>query len=314
MQKSDRLSIVIPTRNRAGFLDHSLRIHIALARPHGVPIYVSDNASTDGTAQVVEKWQQDYEFLFYHRNSEDIGEQNFEVALKYPQSEFVWLTGDSMRIDIPDLALLLERLDSVLDAVVINAGGRVRGVESKVFTSHDDLLGTLGWHMTQMSSLLYNKRIVEGGNFQLFYESNLIQTGVIYEYLSRFSEFKLLWIPDIDVKLITAPGLVKNTWRARTFEIWLGRWPRFVLSLPRCYSPEVKLRTVIDHNLKSRVFSFRKLLFMKRDGIYTVESLESYREVIRLTFGPLGMLRFKAPFWFPNFIINLIDKRGRKWT
>jgi hypothetical protein len=53
---------------------------------------------------------------------------------------------------------------------------------------------------------------------------------------------------------------------------------------------------------------------MKRDGIYTVESLESYREVIRLTFGPLGMLRFKAPFWFPNFIINLIDKRGRKWT
>lgn len=310
MNQSQRLAIVIPTRNRAEFLDHSLRLHIPLAERYGIPVFVSDNASTDTTTEVVEKWQKQYEFLYYHRNKVDLGETNFEVALKKPSTDFVWLLGDSMRIDLADCNHVLAALNATLEAAVVNDNSRVKRIASQVFTSHDDLLAELGWHMTQMSSLIFSKRIIDDGDFQSFYGSSFIQTGVIFEYLSRCQRFQVLWLPEVNVRGISVPGVEKKSWRMESFSIWLGKWPTFVLSLPRCYSAEAKLKAVVDHNRNTHVFRFPELIFLKTNRCYSLATLSKFRRVLRLTFGPCWIIRFGWPFLVPNRLLKWVARFG----
>ena len=55
MESNKQLSIVIPTYNRADFLDYSLKLHIPIVKKYNICIYISDNASTDNTKEVINK-------------------------------------------------------------------------------------------------------------------------------------------------------------------------------------------------------------------------------------------------------------------
>jgi abequosyltransferase len=57
------ISITIPTYNRAEFLDRCLAAHIPVARAHNIQIFISDNASTDGTESVVKKRMTEYPWI-----------------------------------------------------------------------------------------------------------------------------------------------------------------------------------------------------------------------------------------------------------
>ena len=99
MEINKKLSIVIPTYNRADFLDYSLEIHIPMLKEYGIEIAIFDNASTDNTEKVVSKWMEEYPYLSYHRSETNIGpDANFERALKYPDTEYIWLLGDTYEI------------------------------------------------------------------------------------------------------------------------------------------------------------------------------------------------------------------------
>ena len=63
MQANPLLSIVIPTYNRADFLDYCLKVHIPLAKAHNIQIIISDNASTDATKKIVQKRMEEYPLI-----------------------------------------------------------------------------------------------------------------------------------------------------------------------------------------------------------------------------------------------------------
>ena len=91
-------TIIIPTYNRCAMLDESLRILIPQIRIYkdDVRLYISDNASTDGTKRIVEKYiQEEGNYLSYFRQPENIGGQNnFRHAVKSVNSKYVCLIGD----------------------------------------------------------------------------------------------------------------------------------------------------------------------------------------------------------------------------
>ena len=72
MEINKKLSIVIPTYNRADFLDYSLEIHIPMLKEYGIEIAIFDNASTDNTQEIVSKWMKEYDYLTYHKNETNI--------------------------------------------------------------------------------------------------------------------------------------------------------------------------------------------------------------------------------------------------
>lgn len=91
-------TIIIPTHNRYQMLEESLQIAIPQVRrfKKDVSLYVSDNASSDDTQAVVEKYLQSNEdIISYFRQPENIGGQrNFRHAVKAVNSKYVCLIGD----------------------------------------------------------------------------------------------------------------------------------------------------------------------------------------------------------------------------
>ena len=95
---SKLITIVIPTYNRCAMLDESLQIAIPQVRrfKDDVHLYVSDNASTDDTQNVMKKYIQDNtDIMTYFRQNENIGAQNnFRHAVNTVDSKYVCLIGD----------------------------------------------------------------------------------------------------------------------------------------------------------------------------------------------------------------------------
>ena len=229
-----KLSIVIPTHNRASFLDYSLETHIPLAKEHNIPIYVSDNASSDNTSEIVNKWMEKYEFLYYYRNKKNLGaDLNFEIILNKPNTDYIWLLGDTSKINKDVLANVLQQSKKYYDLILLNDQKRVTDVETQVIASKEYLLSYVGWNMSQMSSLIYSKEVIKNANFTRFYGTRFIQTGIALEYLAYRESISVKWNKELSVGALKRNGMMKTSWQKDTFDIWIRKSTNFVLTVAR---------------------------------------------------------------------------------
>ena len=70
--RSKKLSICIPTYNRALLLKECVESFLPEAVKYDIPIFISDNASSDNTKDVVEKLREVYPDIIYSRNQSTI--------------------------------------------------------------------------------------------------------------------------------------------------------------------------------------------------------------------------------------------------
>jgi len=120
MPKRPRLSLCIPTYNRAacfqGALESGLRELTSL--PTGtVEILVCDNASTDGTWNLVSKAQADHPELRIIRNETNLGfDRNYMRCVEEARGEFVWVMGDDDVWVSGSVARVMRELNAGADA------------------------------------------------------------------------------------------------------------------------------------------------------------------------------------------------------
>ena len=91
-----KLSIYIPTYNRKEYLKRQLEFIFSDMGEYSseIEVVVSDNASDDGTKEVVEDLLQKYKFAYY-RNEVNVGiRANAQMAERYCKGEFQWTIGD----------------------------------------------------------------------------------------------------------------------------------------------------------------------------------------------------------------------------
>lgn len=267
-----------------------------------VSFVILDNASTDETAEVVTKSVMNWKLVRYFRNEHTIPhEQNFEKALKYGKSDYVWLLGDTYLIPETSFNAVLSAIgEDDYDLVLLNVAGRVTDVAERVYSDRSELLADLGWHMTCLSGLVYNKRLLQEANFTRYHDTNFLQTGIIFEFLSN-RPFKVKWLPRHSVQGLKVAGLSKTSWEDVTFEIWTKRWANFVFSLPSSYSLDSKLKCAMDHGIKSGVFTLKALASLRKKKIFNLNVYHRYAHFFPFTIKyPAPLLRFIAmlPSWF----------------
>jgi len=301
MQESARLSIALPTFNRAAFLEASLAAHAAMAADAGVSIIISDNASSDETRVVVGHFQDTAQNIRYYRNEYTITpDKNFEKALGYANSEYVWLLGDTYLIPEETFnAVLKVSKEDDYDLIVVNASGRVRDVEEQVFTDAEELLANIGWHMTCLSTLVYRKHLLQEANFMRYRDTNFLQIGIIFEYLAG-KKCKVRWLPHFSVDSLKVKGQEKKSWESEAIRIWTKRWTDFVLSLPSSYDIDAKLKCIMDHGVKSNTFTFYGLKYLRKKKYFNLELLRNYKRYFPFSVKyPLFVLRIIAvlPRW-----------------
>ncbi len=115
-----KLTLAIPTYNRARYLDVLLRSIANQAMPSlsDVEIVISDNASTDDTLQVVEKYLGLLP-IRYWRNEENTGaDRNIAKTYQEASGRYVWIIGD-------DDFLLPNALRAVMDTIDLVTPGLI---------------------------------------------------------------------------------------------------------------------------------------------------------------------------------------------
>jgi len=110
MNKS-ALMIVVPTYNREAILKTWLEHHANLMFLNGVEIFIQDNASTDGTRFLIETWKKRFNNITYRINDVSISPQsNLESVLNFVYNDFLWLIGDTYKIN----STLLNKILSIV--------------------------------------------------------------------------------------------------------------------------------------------------------------------------------------------------------
>lgn len=174
------LTIAIPTWNRASYLEQNLaqlRSETYSVPPGQVELLISDNHSTDNTAQVVENAMREGLAIRYVRNSENIGwGRNFTQCFELASGRYLLLLGDDDLLTDGALRLLLDRLSRTEYGVVcLGAYGfdvdyrreypGDYGYELE-FADSNDFFVAVGALATLISSCVVNKTLLAGVDYR----------------------------------------------------------------------------------------------------------------------------------------------------
>ncbi|MEJ5279409.1 glycosyltransferase [Pseudomonas sp. MYb541] len=316
-QPNPVLSIALPTYNRADFLDSSLAAHLPILRRHNIQIFISDNASTDETFKIVEKWKAEYPLLHYSRNHENLGaDLNFEKALSLSDTAYTWLLGDTSQFCADDLDKVLNLLKTNIpyDAVLVNLVNKIETPEA-TYQDANALLEDLAGLMSCMSCLIYSKALINDADFSRYHNSNFIQTGILFESIAN-RPFQIHWLPQASVTSLESPHLTKTSWAHtdKIFKIGLTCWVNFIFSLPVSYSLKGKLKACTRFGEVSGAFTIKGMLSLRARGLLNYGVYKAYRTDLRLSVGYpswIVMVISVIPRSMLNKAVNLYLKRAR---
>ncbi len=125
MTTTPLLSVCIPTYNRCKHLDSLLESFCRQIEKETVPgqveVVICDNASTDSTQKIGEKWAARHSFIRYFRNEWNIGGDPNQIrAAEKAQGQFCWIFGDDDKIREKAVAGVLSRLKPGVDILFVD--------------------------------------------------------------------------------------------------------------------------------------------------------------------------------------------------
>lgn len=117
------VTIAIPTHNRADtYLPEALRCALDQTYPH-LEIIVSDNASTDGTADVVARYR-DPRVRYVRHGVAMRPNDNFNYCIQQARGRYIALLLDDERIDADFIETCLDALEEAPSAALVRTGLR----------------------------------------------------------------------------------------------------------------------------------------------------------------------------------------------
>ena len=104
-----KLSIVIPTYCRSEILKENLDFILDSCKKHEIPIYISDDSLDSDTEIFIQELKKKYPFISYKKNIPSLGhDDNLLHSLKLPNTDFVWLLGDTVIIKEGAISSLID--------------------------------------------------------------------------------------------------------------------------------------------------------------------------------------------------------------
>ncbi len=158
MMEKPRLSICIPTYNRAAYLEKCLEAIVTQEGfDHRVEVVISDNCSTDNTQAVGMKYQTEYKNIHYFRNSENLRDANFPLSLRRASGALRKLTNDTLVYKPGAVAYMLQAVEEQMDArprpqLYFLSSGKL-DTDKKKLSTLEDYIGTVNFNLTWIRSL-----------------------------------------------------------------------------------------------------------------------------------------------------------------
>jgi len=248
---------------------------IPQAKEHNTPIYVSDNASTDNTRDVFESFKKGYPFMYYKRNSKNLGvDQNMIEAALMASTKYVWTFG-ARRIILPEMLNkiyeILEKSD--LDLLVLNDQNSTFSVpESKYYSSAKEVFRELNRNLTGLSFQILPLEAWKSESLKKYAGTEWTVFGAALEFLATKQKVNVYFISE---PVSTSSGV--SHWIPRCFQIWTN-WKKAVQALPEVYSDRDKefvIRKSVNYFFGGPNFD---LINLRTRNIYNAHIFKEYRE------------------------------------
>jgi len=282
-QKNNLLSVCIPTYNHAEPLRKSLEAMIPQARQYSIPIYVSDNASTDHTIKVLESFQKNYPLLYFKSNKQNLGiDQNMINAARMAHSKYVWVIG-ARRIILPGMLSKIYKIleESNWDMLVLNDLNAVFKVpKTQKYTSAKKVFLELCRNLTGLGFEILPAEAWKTDFLAKYANTDWTILGLSLDYIAYKKDLNVFFLAE---PCATDSGSSK--WVPRCFKIWVDL-KRVIRSLPDVYPSEDKERVIAY--LANAVFvqkfnlmNMRRslsLVALRSEGVYNVDVFNNFRE------------------------------------
>lgn len=270
-----KLSICIPTYNRAEFLAETLDSFIPRVKPYNIPIYISNNNSMDDTLLVLKKYKEEYyEHIYYKSNKENLGaEKNIIEALLMSNTEYCWIFGDDDIIFGDVIDVLLENINKGFSLIVLNSSEYDKDLKillkKKSIDINQDILysnekielfiSDLFDYTTFIGSLIVKKDLFLSVNFDDYKFKNFPHLFSIYTYVIGK---EVIFINNVYIKIRTG----NTTWVKDFFKVFEEDLKGTLNSLPDFY----------DNNLKNKILN-SNVYFKNKKKIIFILSFKAKR-------------------------------------
>lgn len=174
LRSQKKLTIAIPTYNRANYLDillNSILIQYTNVSEH-LELFVSDNASTDNTKEVVDKYLSLGLQIKYFCQTENLGpDRNIANCFIQTSGEYIWVIGDDDHF-LPDaISVVLLQLINNDEVAIIH----VKATTLECGAA----LGQKGFNMRVVNKNVFVKNI---NVFLTFISGNIINKNMFLKY------------------------------------------------------------------------------------------------------------------------------------
>jgi len=116
-----KLSVCIPTYNRARFIGETLQSIISQANEN-IEIIVVDGASTDNTCEVVEGFKKKFKNLFYYRGEKNAGvDRDMAKTIELSRGKYCWMLSDDDLLVPGAVKRILEEIKARYEIYLCNA-------------------------------------------------------------------------------------------------------------------------------------------------------------------------------------------------
>lgn len=272
---SIKLSISIPTFNKANILDNWFTQHETLIKKYKIPIFISDNKSTDKTLSVITNWSKKLNYINYSPVNNFLkAEANFERAINLPQTGWVWPVGDSYLIDTISMEKVISTLSSKdnFGFCVVNIKNKLKE-PSNNYISYDQALEKISGAVSCISCNLYNLDVIGNVEFSNKDKSYFPHATFFFDNIKKGMNF--YWINNANVNMIKNRERRLN-WSntSKVWEISIDSWHNCIDNL-NGYSNKSKLKAWVTFGIVSGLFSIRGLLMLRAQGLLTRNTIRN---------------------------------------
>jgi abequosyltransferase len=305
MSSTPILSICISTFNRARYIGETLE-SIASQLSDSVELLVLDGASPDDTQAVVSRFVAADARVRYIREATNSGiDQDYDKAVAHARGRYCWLMSDDDLLIPGAVGRVLRELESEVDLLVVNAKvmdlNLERVLRPKLLQLDSDqhwderggekLFSAVGNYLTFIGGVVVRRDFWLSRPREPHYGTLFVHIGVLFQ------------APSVEQATVIADPLVvirygNAMWSARTFEIWMFRWPRLVWSFDH-FSTAARLAVTAHKPFRQ----FKRLLFLRAVGSYSMESYRQHLAALPFHITKLGQLGIART---PGKLANLI--------
>ncbi len=281
-----RLSVCIPTYNRAECIERVLQEEIAFFRDHEIDCYVYDSSTVQDTEAVVERYiREGYGNLFYRHVDSSIhsAKKAYSIWREMGESEydFVWLIHDhTVCLNGSALDFIKGELAKEYDFYIMNLQCSRNGLTEAADLDEFLLMGA--WPLNSFGASIVNTRtFLRGVDWQLMEDKflsprtiNHSHIGFYFERAAQIPGFRACRLELERESFIDFLRNEKTSWDGETIRICTECWGSVISMLPEVYHCKEKAMLTQD----KWFLSTYKMIFYKRSGQYGLKAFRKYRK------------------------------------